>query len=302
MYFRAASIFALTLSVISTPLFSQNLKPGKPILQKTKIEILSHRQKYRFAKVTSPTRRGKIAQRFEIRHGDCGRTKGWDDCNSDRGRVERKENPKNAMAKPNSAVWYGYSIMIPQSFKSLGRANTILSQAKVEKNNMPLWALTFNDNPYLLYGDGTHCKLGSLNSWKGRWVDITVFAHYATSGQSVYFELFKDGKSICRRTKPIMPQKYATQRQKIGLKYGIYNSFISRYLAKNATRKVNAPAYGQTHSTGGRSKSPAQSPFKYNWGIRLPTHVIYYDEMRYGSSRVQVDVRMLEKAGAPAVD
>lgn len=37
-------------------------------------------------------------------------------------------------------------------------------------------------------------------------------------------------------------------------------------------------------------------------GVRLPTHVVYYDEMRYGTRREQVDVRMLEKAGASPVD
>ncbi len=281
---------------------AQNVKSGKPIEKSTRIETLSHKKRYGFTKVSSPTRRGNAAQRFEIRHGDCGKSNGWDDCNSDRGRIERKENPKNKMSNPKSGTWYGYSMLIPKDFKSLGRANTVLGQAKVEKNNMPLWALTFNDSPYLLFSDGTHCKLGPLSAWKGKWVDITIFSHYATQGQPVYFELFKDGRSMCRLTKPIMPQNYANKTQKIGLKYGIYSSFVSRYLDRHKTKQVNNKNYGQTHSNGGKSKSPAQSPFKYDWGVRLPTHVVYYDEMRYGTRREQVDVRMLEKAGASPVD
>lgn len=274
---------------------------GKPILKKAKIESLSHKSKYRFAMVSSPTRRGAKAQRFEIRHGDCGRSSGYDDCSNDRGRIERKEKPKNAMAKPDGAVWYGYSLLIPSDFVSLGRANTILSQAKTEKYDVPLWALTFNDKPYLLYGDGKTCKLGSLASWKGRWIDITVFAHYARSGQPVYFQLYRDGKLLCQRKSPIMPQHISKSKQKIGLKYGIYSSFVSRYLQRHATKTVNAKPYGQSHEAG-KSKSPTGRPFDYDWGVKLPTHVIYYDEMRYGKTRAEVDVRMLETAGVKPVD
>jgi len=183
MNLKSVIAIAILFQFSTSPIvFAQSGSTGKPIEKRTKIESLSHKKKYRFSKVSSPTRRGKIAQRFEIRHGDCGKSSGWDDCNNDRGRVERKENPKNKMSKPKSGVWYGYSMLIPKDFKSLGRANTILGQAKVEKNNMPLWALTFNDSPYLLFSDGTNCKLGSLNSWKGNWIDITIFAHYATQG------------------------------------------------------------------------------------------------------------------------
>ncbi|WP_270725758.1 heparin lyase I family protein [Shimia sp. Alg240-R146] len=292
----------LSVALIGTQGEAQSKKLRNSVVKKVKIEDLSHKGKYRFGYVTSPTRRGDKAQRFEIRHGDCGRSSGWNDCESDRGRVEMKERPKNAMSKPGKGIWYGYSVYIPADFVSLGRANTILSQAKVEKNNMPLWALTFNDSPYLLYSDGTHCKIGSLSSWRGRWNDIVVFANYATSGQAVYFQLFKDNKLICQRTAPIMPPSYANKQQKIGIKYGIYSSFVSRYLAKHGTMPAAAKAYQQTHSTGSSSKSPSPTPFKYDWGVKLPTHVIYYDEMRYGSRREDVDVRMLEARGVPPVD
>ncbi len=50
------------------------------------------------------------------------------------------------------------------------------------------------------------------------------------------------------------------------------------------------------------SKSPSPTPFKYDWGVTLPTHVIFYDEMRYGQRREDVDVRMLEAHGIPPLD
>jgi hypothetical protein len=36
--------------------------------------------------------------------------------------------------------------------------------------------------------------------------------------------------------------------------------------------------------------------------VTLPTQIVYCDEMRYGKSRAQVDIRMLEAAGVKPVD
>jgi len=271
------------------------------ITKKVKIEDLSFRGKYRFGMVKQPTRRGAKAQRFEIRHGDCGQSSGWSDCQTDRGRVEMKERPKNSMSKPGKGVWYGYSLLIPSDFVSLGKGNTMLGQVKAEGWLMPMWSLTFNDYPYLNFADNQQCRLGSLASWKGRWIDLTIFAHYATSGQPVYFQLFKDGKLLCQRKTPFVPSEFTKRTPKLGLKYGIYNSFVSRYLAQHGRTPAAAKAYAQSHE-GGKSKSPSPTPFKFDWGVQLPTHVIYYDEMRYGSRREDVDVKMLEARGVPPVD
>lgn len=271
------------------------------VLRNVKLEDLSHRQRYRHAMVAQPTRRGERAQRFEIRHGDCGRSSGWDDCATDRGRVEMKERPKNSISKPGQGVWYGYSILIPDDFVSLGRGNTVLGQVKAEGWHMPLWHLTFNDSPYLHYADGQTCKIGSLSSWKGRWIDVTIYAHYGHDGQNVYFQLYKDGKMICQRRTPFMPAELRNKRPKLGLKYGLYNSFVSRYLARHGRVPANAHAYAQDHE-GGRSNSPSPTPFKFDWGVELPTHVVYYDEFRAGARREDVDVRMLEARGVPPVD
>ncbi|MEP3784139.1 hypothetical protein [Ascidiaceihabitans sp.] len=134
---------------------------------------------------------------------------------------------------------------------------------------MPLWQLTFNDNPYILYSDDTYCSLGSMAMWRGRWNDVTVYAHYGEGGEDVYFQLYRNDVLLCERRTPLMHPSRWGQLQRIGLKYGIYNSFVSRYLANHD---------------------------------RLPTHVIFYDEMLAGSRREDVDVRMREQRGLPPVD
>ncbi|WP_122074297.1 heparin lyase I family protein [Pseudophaeobacter sp. EL27] len=295
------SLFVVTSFLLPELALTKERPLRNSVLKNVRLETLSHRQSYRHAMVAGPVRRGDRAQRFEIRHGDCGRSSGWDDCSTDRGRVEMKERPKNAFSKPGQGVWYGYSVLVPKDFVSLGRANTMLGQVKAEGWLMPMWSINLNDNPYLLFADGQTCKIGSLASWRGRWNDIAIFAHYGRQGQNVYFQMFKDGKLICQRKTPFMPAEFRNKRPKLGLKYGIYNSFVSRYLASKGRTPAAVTAYAQTHENGG-SKSPSPTPFKYDWGVRLPTHVIHYDEFRAGARREDVDVRMLEAQGVPPVD
>ncbi len=300
IHFTRMSLAAMVLMISVVAVAAQDTTS---ILHKTQIEKgVSHRAKYGFQMVSGFARRGEMSQRFEIRHGDCGRSSGWDDCNTDRARIERKERPKNAFSKPGQGIWYGYSMYIPSDFVSLGRGNTTLSQAKVEGDLMPLWQMTFNDRPYLLYSDGQTCSLGSLSRWRGKWNDITIYAHYGEGGQQVYFQLFRNGALLCERKTPLMHRSLWGKRQKIGMKYGIYNSFVSRYLAANATKPVNLSGYTQNQSSGTTSKSPAQSPFKIDWGVTLPDHVVLYDEMLAGFRREDVDVRVREAAGLPPVD
>lgn len=292
-------VFAFSISA-SAPAWAERTIS---ILKSTAIEDLSFHGEYRFNRVKGFTRRGVKSQRFEIRHGDCGRnSSGYSDCENDRGRVERKERPKSVFSKPGKGIWYGYSIYIPKDFVSLGRGNTALSQAKVEGELAPMWHVTFNDNPYILFTGGSSCKLPKLSTWRGKWNDITVYANYSETGQKVYFQFFRNDKLLCEHRKSLIPPSVRGRPQKIGFKYGIYNSYVSRYLSANATKPIPKSGFSQTHSTGVTSKSPSGTPFKIDWGVKLPTHVIFYDEMLAGTRREDVDVRMREKRGLPPVD
>lgn len=293
-----SSLFAFSI-ITSSPAYAEKTTS---IFKKSAIEELSFRGKYRFNHVKGFARRGTQSQRFEIRHGDCGRYTGYSDCENDRGRVERKERPKNAFSKPGKGIWYGYSIYVPKDFVSLGRANTALSQAKVEGELFPLWHVTFNDNPYILFSGGASCNLPKLSTWRGQWNDITVYANYAETGQNVYFQFFRNGELLCQHRKSLIPISVRGKSQKIGFKYGIYNSFVSRYLSANATKPVTKNDFTQKQTNGSVSKSAAAFPFKIDWGVELPTHVIFYDEMLAGSQREDVDVRMREQRGLPPVD
>lgn len=240
------------------------------ILSNTRVEAgLSHGQPYQFSLVQGVTRRGEQAQRFEIRHGDCGEVTGWSDCVNDRGRVERKEGPKNTFSRPDQGVWLGYSLFIPEDFPSISPASTHLSQTKVEGEGRPIWEIVFNRNGVVRFSDEAECSLGPLVRWQGVWNDITIYVHYGDSGQDTYFQLYRNGTLLCDRSRPVMHQTMWGRDQQIGMKYGIYQVFRSRYTNRNGP---------------------------------LPTQVVYYDEMLAGTRREDVDVRMREAARLPPVD
>ena len=280
-----------------------DVQVGKPIISRTPLHNLSHKKKYGFQRVKGFTRRGSVAQRFEIRHGDCGRNSGYNDCSNDRQRVERSEKPYNRIEKPNGTTWYGYSIFIPREYRGLGKTGTTYGQVKTLSDYHPIWfTANYGNQMMVIFFDGSKCKIGSLSSWTGRWVDVMIKANYAKSGTGPFFEFYKDGKRVCSRSKPLVTGKLTSQRLQLYFRYGIYNSFVSRWLSQNATRNVTAQGYSQTFSRGSTSKSAAANPFKYDWGVQLPTQVVFYDEMRYGKTREEVDVRLHEKLGIKPVD
>lgn len=38
--------------------------------------------------------------------------------------------------------------------------------------------------------------------------------------------------------------------------------------------------------------SITNNPWEFDWGVKLPTQMIYYDEVRAGSTRKDVDINM----------
>ncbi|WP_298909737.1 heparin lyase I family protein [uncultured Aliiroseovarius sp.] len=284
-------------------------KPGKPILKATRIEKeLRAKTKYGYALVRGHSRAGQKAQRFELRHGDCGGNKYWSDCTSDRQRIERKEDPKDRIQKVNSQTWYGWSFYLNPDFRDIGPGNITLGQVKMQDWLMPLWHFNMRDDKAMMwFGADGGCTVGRVSKLRGRWQDILIFADYSLSPKGPSFIMYLNGKQVCSRNKPMVTRHMLDQsQQKLFFKYGLYNSYVSRWLDRNKTQTVTAIPFKDQHTTRtGSSKtsnSASSTPFAYDWGVKLPTQVVYYDEMRYGKSRAQVDIRVLEAAGAKPVD
>ncbi len=54
--------------------------------------------------------------------------------------------------------------------------------------------------------------------------------------------------------------------------------------------------------SGRRTVSITNTPFKYDWGVEVPTTIAYFDEIRIGPTRESVDIRMIEARGERPLD
>lgn len=282
---------------------------GKPIQKLTRMENeVGANRRYGFSRVRGHTRLGKRRQRFEIRHGDCGGNKYWDDCTNDRQRVERKEDPKDRIQHVGSQVWYGWSLFLDPNYPDLWKTNAAFGQVKMRNWRSPIWMIKLREGRFALNLHAQdNCYFGRLADFRGRWMDFTLYADYSPSPSGPSVVLYLNGQKVCTYRKPLVtPAMAKVPEGDLYVKYGIYNSYVSRWLNRNKTQPVAASAledrFRLSNGTQGASDSPAASPFKYDWGVKLPTQIAFYDEMRYGRSREQVDVRMIEARNGRPVD
>ncbi|MEO9459887.1 MAG: heparin lyase I family protein [Lentilitoribacter sp.] len=270
------------------------------ILANTKLERgrgeIGHRKSYGFKRVQDITRRGSRSQRFEIRHGDCNGSKQWNDCEQDRARIERKEAPRNRLIGKAKKTWLGFSIYVPEDHQNLyGKSRTSVIQTKIQGVHMPSWQLFLDGSIRVVFHDNEWCRIGLLPNWKGKWTDITIFADYTSKKQDVFFELYVNGDRVCTRQTPIIHPHLVNSRFETYLKYGIYQNFVSRHLKIAGEIPQNLPEKETTAKT-------VKWPFRYDWGVKLPTQIVYFDEMLAGQTRSEVDVRMREASGLSPVD
>ena len=106
-----------------------------------------------------------------------------------------------------------------------------------------------------------------------------------------------NGKKIneCFRRYPVFTEESYENRPKdkkeFLINYGLYNGSISRWLDKNKTKEVDVSEWKDVdEKTGIIHTSKTNKPFKYDWGVEIPKRVIYFDEMRIGNTKEEVDI------------
>ena len=220
---------------------------------------------FQFVNNSAKSRRGKQYQRFELRHGDCFDLGGWDDCANDRQRVEFTANP---FLRPTGNQCIAFSIMLDNSFKTMNSSPTTLAQVH-QRGGPTGFAGGFKSNPGVLmfhaengyydfdwlylHGSRTDIKqldlkfrLLPLKEMKGKWNDISFCLDFAKNNMSLWVNGQKKFNINQPPTGLHLPES-------IFFKYGIYQSFISKY------------------------------------NRNTPTQIVYYDEIRRGSSIEEVD-------------
>lgn len=243
-----------------------------------------HKHGFRYTKSGEPVRRGSLAERFEVRSGDCGGS----DCRAPRYRSEIRLSKSRTKARIGQDIWYGWSYFnesIP-AFPDNVNLMPVVGQWKMGGDAPPIFKLTYHGGRRAIevqlddiarangWGKaqryGHVCTLIGLNSTKGRWTDFVVNTNFSTKGDG-YLRIWVNGKLKCNYKGPLVATTSKRLYPGPNHRRGIFVSFTKRW----DKVKGNAPK---------------------------PTMVAYYDEFLTGGTREEVDTRLREKGGLPAKD
>ena len=283
---------------------------GKEVAENTVIPSntfqieLTKDPKVAFIYTNEIARAGNKSQKFTLSHNSCGAAEGYDDCMNDAQRTERM--PKSIDHNVGDVVYYGLSIFLPKDFTSIHPAVVTLGQVKLEGLHKPIWITKLKEDYFTIvtHWNKTECRLIKTNEMIGNWTDFIIKADYSIKGSenNNYFEVWVNDKRKCLEYKQILTQKaldskYRDKKNKINLRYGIYQVKLSEWFNKNKTTEPQGlEVYDEGELRGGSEhgemKTITGSPFNYDWGIKLPTQVIYFDEIRVGSTKEEVDVTL----------
>lgn len=241
---------------------------------------------------------GDTSQRFELRGSDCKGT----DCEMDRRRFELIQTTSND-SSVGDEVWYGWSMYLPTDFADISPSNTLLGQVKLVRWRSQLFNIGINESTLVVdyrprgAQDSIWCRAAPLSQIRGKWTDIVIYANlnYDNPTGQPMFQAWINGRLVCSSIAPLITREMVeyTQTERIYFKYGIYNSYVSRWLNDHKTQSVSANGWGDYHvDSGATNNSIAARPFEIDWGVELPTQVVYYDEVRIGRTREDVDVRL----------
>ena len=212
--------------------------------------------------------KGKVSQRFELRPGDCNSNSGWNDCALDRSRTEVTVDP---VIMPGQRRWIAWSIYLPPDYQDSGAVQTHLGQVHQFRgprgvmnglpSNPPLLQFSEDKGQYKMC---LHQLSGPADNVTDRCDTHTLSTTEEMRGRwtDIVIDLNTDKTTghlavmVNGQTKVDIRQPVVRYDAKnFFVKYGIYRSFISR----------------------------ATEP--------LTTQVVYFDEVRVGTSLASVDNR-----------
>ena len=220
---------------------------------------------FQFLNDSTKSRRGSQYQGFELRDGDCGSYSDWDDCANDRERVEFTAEP---FLPPRGKQCIAFSIMLDENF-TLGSFNQT-TLAQIQQRGGPRGFMEgYESRPGVLmfhaqdgYYDFDWLYLhGSRTDIKQTDLKFRLLSLDEMKGKwtdiSFCLDFAKNNMSLWvngkRKFNINQPPTGLHLPESIYFKYGIYRSFGSKQLSI------------------------------------VPTQIVYYDEIRRGSSIEEVD-------------
>ena len=217
---------------------------------------------FRHAVPPEPVRRGKRAQRYELRDADCGGS----GCGNFLARAEIAEGRDQTVALLNRDIWYGWSFYnetVPMvtretwlgtgfgQWKLLGEQPSIFRLAQIVPGTgnwagcdpricmpggNPAWDVVVDlDEMTQAYGwgpaqnNGQICRLFSLAENRGRWVDLVVNTNFGTDGFG-YLRVWVKGEQRCNyQGQLVSAERARTAVPGPSVRRGVFNSFTRRW-------------------------------------------------------------------------
>lgn len=254
-----------------------------------------------FQMVTDITRAGDKAQKITLSHEmgcknhDCGSAAAKKYIVGDQQRFEKQTNKMNAGQKH----WLSFSVYLDNNWQSLYPVKTTIFQSKTTNVDQPHWQIATHGQHFVLlmpnYHDNAKCVLAWDTKMKGKWTDFTVYVDYSQKDKSdpeyKFLSVSVNGKEMCSRTDPIVIPKLenrsgfecgkSCQARLMTYRYGQYRWPVSEWFKRHSKNTDLIQNYER--STG--------NVFAQDWGVKIPTNTIYFDEFRIGNTleSVQID-------------
>jgi len=180
---------------------------------------------------TAPAKR---VERFEVRAGDCGVSKGWSDCARNRERSELREG--RPVSPAGSEAWYGWWFYLPETWPDVWPTKTVIGQFHQWRANVIWMFLNYRGGLWLddMSGGGTSRRIPLIAAatLRGRWHRVEVHARWARD-KTGFLRVWIDGVKKADLAGSTMTA------DTVYFRYGVYRSFVSRY--ERATGKTGVP-------------------------------------------------------------
>ena len=251
--------------------------------------------------------------KLTLQHGGCGGDSTWNDCVSDRQRIELKSS-QEALKTFNNGYkkrYYRFNLYIPseREFPDLMPMKQMIHQVKLPGKNNPIWKVHFVNGMLTVQTDAKdQCEIDSKFVPRQEWLEIEIFANYdiTYSHEEPSFYYAINGAIHCKLFSPLITKRALrdAKKAKMFVKYGIYNTFASKWLLSQSENRewikknnITFSSYQQDSEgqSNGAVSSQLGTPFDYDWPVKLPTQTIYFTEWEVADSRTKLSKSRFEQ-------
>ena len=301
---RTSLLVVLSCAVISVQAANLNAKLESFTAHKTLSKLEQNPENLKFENLD--------VYKFTLQHGGCSGDNSWNDCINDRQRIEVKSSQEALKTFSGyKKRYYRFNLFIPseREFPDLTPMKQMIHQVKLPGKNQPIWMVHFVNGMLTVKTDaGEQCGIDAKFVPRQEWLEIEIFANYdiTTNKSEPSFYYAINGAIHCKLFSPLIT-KHAlrdAKKAKMFVKYGIYNTFVSKWLLSQSDNRewikennITFASYQQDskRQSNGAVSSQLGTPFDYDWPIKLPTQTIYFTEWEVADSRTKLSESRFEQ-------